>query len=246
MKIAFLVPAYNVRPWSADFVRRFNRSAAALRETYGAAAVVVFVDDGSEAEGTRLDDHLTTLATIDAAVIGARHGVNRGQGAALQTALDIARSATVTADIYVTFDSDGQHDAADVERLVKKLLDDRLNIVFGNRFAGDPQALARIPRGRRWLLRLAVAFENVVTGIKCGDAHNGLRCFDRQTAALINLKHDRMAHATEIKLIVAKHALRYGEIPVTIAYSVDRLRVGQHNVEAARILVDLVQGWWLQ
>ena len=60
------------------------------------------------------------------------HLVNRGQGAALQTGNEFALNNG--AEIIVHFDADGQHRAEDIEMVIKPLLENEADIVFGSRF----------------------------------------------------------------------------------------------------------------
>ncbi len=245
-RIAFLIPAFHVHPWLPTFVERLNSAFDRLRDEAGLEPVLVFVDDGSSRTGTTLDCHLSPLKGLSAEVACTRHPINRGQGAAIQTALEIARSSRVNASYFATFDSDGQHDPQDVVTMVSELRQRSLNIVFGNRFEAARSGGTGIPVLRWLLLRLASAFERTVTGLRLTDAHNGLRVFDRAAADKIELYQDRMAHATEFKAIVSRHSLRYGEVPVTITYSEESLSSGQRNSDALRVLVELLRGWWFR
>ena len=56
-------------------------------------------------------------------------------------------------------------------------------------------------------------------GIRLTDVHNGLRVLSRHAAETIELRADKMEHASEILEQIAKHRLRYVEIPVTIRYT---------------------------
>jgi len=85
---------------------------------------VVIVDDGSH------DNTYSEAQATDAIV--ARHLINRGQGAALQTGMDIALSRN--ADVIVHFDSDGQHPPHQVKDLIAPVLADEADIVVGSRF----------------------------------------------------------------------------------------------------------------
>ncbi|HTL12691.1 MAG TPA: glycosyltransferase family 2 protein [Bdellovibrionota bacterium] len=244
--LALLVPAYNLQPWDRDFVERLGKAFSSLETDWRLKPALIFVDDGSSSPGTELPHHFARLAELGVQVVATRHEVNRGQGAALQTALEIARSPRVNADFFVTFDADGQHDPDDIGRLYEKLVTQRLNIVFGNRFEAVAAGGTGIPASRRGLLFLATAFERALTGLDLGDAHNGLRLFDRTAAGRIELTQDRMAHATEFKTLVRRNGLKYGEAPVRIRYSEESLQGGQRNSEALRILVDLLRGWWIR
>jgi glycosyltransferase involved in cell wall biosynthesis len=243
-RIALLVPAYEVRPWSPEFRVRLARAFAALRAQYDAQIWLVFVDDGSFEPGTHLRNHAKALAEIGCAVVRTRHCFNRGQGAALQTALELARSPAIDADLFVTMDADGQHDPADLVEMVRPLVQERANITFGNRFTGDLRTTG-IPFMRLGLLKLAAVFEFLVSGVRLADAHNGFRAFDRAAADLIELKQDRMAHATEFKQLVALRNLRFAEVPVRITYDAETIRAGQGNLNAINILRELTRGWWL-
>ena len=87
---------------------------------------VVCVDDGSR------DDTATSRCGAGAHVV--RHPVNLGQGAAIQTGVEYARSRPGAA-VFVTFDADGQHRVKDVVRMIDRLCAEDLDIVVGTRFA---------------------------------------------------------------------------------------------------------------
>ena len=73
---------------------------------------VVCVDDGSR------DDTADIALRAGAHVI--RHPVNLGQGAAIQTGVEYARSRPGAA-VFVTFDADGQHRVKDVVTMIDRL-----------------------------------------------------------------------------------------------------------------------------
>jgi glycosyltransferase involved in cell wall biosynthesis len=186
---------------------------------------VVVVDDGSA------DD---TAAQASAASIVIRHPVNLGQGAALQTGIDCALQNG--ADVIVTFDADGQHRAADIERLVIDLREARADFALGSRFLGRTIAL---PPARRLLLRAATVFTQLTTGLRLTDTHNGLRAMTRRGAGRIRLRQNRMAHASEILAQIAASGLPYVEVPVRIEYTAYSLAKGQRLGDALAILLDL-------
>jgi polyprenyl-phospho-N-acetylgalactosaminyl synthase len=244
-RIAVLVPAFNVSPWPVPMLERVAAGFSALGDRFDARVWLVIVDDGSRVAGTELDAHRDRLAALGCPVVRARHCLNRGQGAALQTALALARSPAVDAEFFVTMDADGQHDAGDLPRLLEPVIEQGFNIAFGNRFADGSSTASTLPRLRRAILRGAAVFERAISGLRLDDAHNGLRAFDRTTADAIELRQDRMAHATEFKQIVARRRLRYAEVPVRITYTEETLRGGQGNLNAINVLRELTRGWWL-
>jgi glycosyltransferase involved in cell wall biosynthesis len=187
---------------------------------------VVVVDDGSG------DDTAEIARGAGAAVI--RHPFNLGQGAALQTGIDFALAQGANA--VVTFDADGQHRVADVDRLVDALVEEKADFALGSRFLGHA---GRPPLTRLLLLRLATAFTRLTTGLRLTDTHNGLRAMTRRGAATLRLRQNRMAHASELLAQIADSGLHYVERPVTIDYTSYSMAKGQKASDAVLILVDL-------
>ena len=211
-----VVPVYNEAPVIADVVRD-------VRATF---PNVVCVDDGSKdrsAEQIRLSGaHLV------------RHPVNLGQGAALQTGIDYARSQP-GAQYFVTFDADGQHQVKDVERMVERLRHEPLDIVLGTRFHGDTD---HIPFLKRFVLKTVVLLSPALRKLKLTDAHNGLRAFNRTVAEGMNITLNGMGHASQIVERIAHEDWRVAEEPVTILYTEYSMAKGQSLINGVNILFD--------
>jgi glycosyltransferase involved in cell wall biosynthesis len=186
---------------------------------------IVVVDDGSS-------DATAEAASGGHAVI--RHPLNLGQGAALQTGIDYALAQG--ADVIVTFDADGQHRAADIERLVRALDAARADFALGSRFLGRSIGL---PLPRSLVLKAATYFTRATTGLRLSDTHNGLRAMTRRGASMIHLRQNRMAHASEILGQIAASGLSYVEVAVSIEYNAYSLAKGQKLGDALMILLDL-------
>lgn len=187
---------------------------------------IVVVDDGSaDATGA-------IAAQAGASVI--THPINLGQGAALQTGIQLALRQG--AEVVVTFDADGQHRAADIAALVDALTRHGADFALGSRFLGHA---LNMPPSRRALLKAATWFTRATTGLRITDAHNGLRAFTRRGAEHIHLRQNRMAHASELLHQIATSGLAYVEVPVTIHYNAYSLAKGQSLFDALLIVLDL-------
>jgi glycosyltransferase involved in cell wall biosynthesis len=187
---------------------------------------VVVVDDGSRDSTRQIAERVAT------AVVS--HPVNLGQGAALATGIAFALSRG--ADYLVTFDSDGQHRVSDIARLIAALKTSGVDYALGSRFLSRKQ---RMPLLRRMLLRAATLFTALTTGLRLTDTHNGLRAMTRRGAAALELRQNRMAHASEILSEIARSGFAYVEVPVTIDYTEYSLAKGQRASDALTILLDL-------
>lgn len=189
---------------------------------------VVCVDDGSgdgSAERAR-----------EAGAVVVQHSVNLGQGAALQTGIAWVLAAT-DAEYLVTFDADGQHQVADAAEMVRQAGREGLAMVFGSRFLDARTSTGRL---RRVVLKLAAWVTNRSTGLRLSDAHNGLRVIRRDAAAQLDLRQDRMAHATEIVAQLGRTGLPWGEHPVHVLYTDYSRAKGQSLLNSVNILVDLI------
>jgi len=207
---------------------------------YNEASVIarVVADVRRRGFSTVLVDDASTDATAEVAeragAVIVRHPVNLGQGAALQTGIEFALYKG--SDVIVTFDGDGQHRAADIAGLVDALEQHGVDYVLGSRFLGGA---VNLPTARRLLLKAATRFTRIISGLSLTDTHNGLRAMTRRGASAIRLRHNRMAHASEILSQIAASGLKYVEVPVTIEYSAYSLAKGQKLGDALSILVDL-------
>ena len=190
---------------------------------------VVVVDDDSNDE--------TGNCIKDLSIHYLKHEVNLGQGAALQTGIDYALRQGGAA-VFATFDGDGQHLAEDLVEMVKIVREDTADIVLGSRFL--PTASSNASITRKMAIHLARVVNFLFTGIWLTEAHNGLRVFNRKTAAALHLQENKMAHATEILFRVKQYKLRFREAPVHIVYTDYSRKKGQPLSGGIKIFFDLV------
>lgn len=190
---------------------------------------VVVVDDCS------IDSTAPRARGAGARVV--EHPINLGQGAALQTGLIFALQRG--ADSIVTFDADLQHRPQDVQVLLAALIKTKADFALGSRFLGEA---INIGVTRKLLLKLAVVFTRVMTGLKLTDAHNGLRAMTRRGAMALCIRQNRMAHASEILQQIAKSGFRYVEVPVTVEYTSYSAAKGQRLNNSVNIVLELITG----
>lgn len=188
---------------------------------------VIVVDDAS-------GDETGAVAKAAGAKV-VRHPFNLGQGAALQTGFEYAIAQG--AEFLVTFDADGQHHIEDVPVMLEALQATESDIALGSRFLGETIGMSFV---RGLLLRTATLFTIATTGLRLTDCHNGLRVMTAEAAGKMNLRQNRMAHASEILANIQSLKLRYTEVPVTISYSDYSKEKGQTMGDALVIFRDLI------
>ena len=189
---------------------------------------VVCVDDGSE-------DNTGAIALRAGAHV-VRHPVNLGQGAAIQTGVEYARRQP-GAEMFVTFDADGQHRVKDVLRMIDRLVAGDADIVIGTRFA-DSGVRSEVPVLKRLVLRTAVWLSPRSRRLNLTDAHNGLRVFNRKVADGLDITMNGMGHASEIIAMIDENHWRVTEEPVEVLYTEYSKSKGQPLLNGVNIVFD--------
>jgi glycosyltransferase involved in cell wall biosynthesis len=211
-----VVPAFNEAGVIGDVI-------TALRSVF---TNVVCVDDGS-ADGTgdialRAGAHLVS------------HPVNLGQGAAIQTGVEYARSQPGSR-VFATFDADGQHRVEDLVTMIDRLRRDDVDIVIGTRFGAG---VSRPPLLKRVVLQTAVRLSRRGRTLGLTDSNNGLRVFNKTVADGLDITMSGMSHATEFIMLIAENHWRVAEQPVEVLYTDYSQSKGQPLLNGVNIIVD--------
>lgn len=212
-----IVPAFNEATVIGEVV-------AELRTVFDH---VVCVDDGS-ADGTG------EIARQAGAFL-VRHPINLGQGAAIQTGVEYARKQN-GANVFVTFDADGQHRVKDVVRMIDRLNQGDVDIVIGTRFG--QQVANRPPFVKRMVLQTAARLSRRGRRLGLTDTNNGLRVFNKTVADGMNITMSGMSHATEIVMMIAENHWRVAEVPVEVLYTEYSKSKGQPLLNGVNIIFD--------
>jgi len=195
-KIAILVPAYNEAENVGYVLDRMPSEAC------GMPTEVLVVDDGSR-------DGTADVAAEHGAIV-ARHVINRGGGAALRTGYRLMVESG--AEVVVTLDADGQHLPAEMERLVKPVLDGEVDVAHGSRVLGqaDRNTLSR---------ELGIVFFNrlvsFITRTKVSDCSNGYRAVRTTVLPQLVLRQEQF-HTSEFMIEAIKRGVPAKEVPVTV------------------------------
>ncbi|MBI2551082.1 glycosyltransferase family 2 protein, partial [Candidatus Uhrbacteria bacterium] len=194
MHIIALIPAYNEEKTVAD----------AVRAAVPFVDVVMVIDDGS-ADQTAARAHEAGARVI-------RHGVNRGLGAALGTGFAAAR--LLHADVAVTLDADGQHDAKEIPRFIKAVQEGG-DLVIGNRM----EAREGMPMSRQFAQLMGNLLTFFLFHVWVSDSQSGYRALSRHALGKMNIRTNRMEVSSEIVAEAKWHKLKIVEIPIKPIYT---------------------------
>ncbi|MBS8122234.1 hypothetical protein VAMP_211n1, partial [Candidatus Vampirococcus lugosii] len=77
-------------------------------------------------------------------------------------------------------------------------------------------------------------------GVWISDPHNGYRVINIQALKKIKITSDGMTYASEILDSIRINKFEYKEIPVNINYTDYSIKKGQKNLNAFKILIELI------
>jgi hypothetical protein len=119
----------------------------------------------------------------------------------------------------VIIDSDGQHDAAEIPKLLTPL-NNGSDLVIGSRFCeGNGQD---IPAYRKVGMKVLDVATNVAGGVSVTDSQSGFRAYGQRAIERIYIKDSDMSAGSEILLQAKDHDLRIKEVPIHCSYNVER------------------------
>jgi len=200
MKLSIVIPIYNE---AATILELLNLVAAV---NVGMDKELVLVDDCSQ-DGTR--DVLRKVATDHPEWRVLFHEVNRGKGAALRTGF-----AAATGDFVLIQDADLEYDPREYPILLRPLLENRADVVFGSRFqGGGPHRVCFFWHylGNKFLTTLS----NMTTNLNLTDMEVCYKVFRREVIQKLTLREDRFGFEVEITAKVARAKCRIYEVPIS-------------------------------
>jgi len=166
---------------------------------------VVVIDDGST------DQTAAAAAAAGAFVVSLPF--NLGIGAAVQTGFKFALERGYA--LAVRLDGDGQHDPAELPKLLAVIDRDEADVVVGSRFAGEEGA-HRSSRARRLGIVFFAKLVSLLTRQHVTDTTSGFQALNRRGVAVFAADYPHDYPEVEATVMVHKHRLRLVEVPVTM------------------------------
>lgn len=197
-KISIVIPVYNEINTIDKILEKVEKASFC-----GLEKEIILVDDMSQ-DGTR--EHLKTL---EGRYNIYYHDKNKGKGAAIRTAM-----SHISGDIMVIQDADLEYDPEDYQELIKLIIEDKADVVYGSRLTG-----AKPSRSFMFthLLgnKLLTFTTNILYGATLTDMETCYKAFRASFLKDIQIKSDRFDFEPEITAKMLKKKARLYELPIS-------------------------------
>jgi glycosyltransferase involved in cell wall biosynthesis len=215
------VPVSGDRPRIAVLVPCFNEEAAIPRVVTGFRSALpeaaIYVYDNNSTDRT------AEVARAAGAVV--RRETRQGKGHVVRRMF-----ADIEADIFVLVDGDATYDAASARKLIRRLSENRFDMVVAARIEREEAAYRT---GHRLGNRLLSAFVDIVFNATFSDILSGYRVFSRRFVKSFpvlsrgfEIEIELSVHALELELPVAEVATPYYARPLGSASKLSTWRDG--------------------
>ncbi|MFZ1626773.1 MAG: glycosyltransferase family 2 protein [Candidatus Moraniibacteriota bacterium] len=229
MRLIINIPAYNEESVIGNTIRNMPRSYRGIDEVF-----IQVVDDGSS-------DRTADVAKEAGADFVLKHGINRRLGVMFATASEGALREG--ADIMVNIDADGQFDTKEIQKLIDPVLENRADMVVGDRFSES--SAKNIPWMKDFFNRLGASLVGSFLNVKTTDLTCGFRAHSRETLLRLN-NPTGFTYTQETIIDAIGKNLRVLWVPVQVTYFADRKSKIVKSVysfvnNSARIIVKAVR-----
>jgi glycosyltransferase involved in cell wall biosynthesis len=198
-EIAAIIPAYNEEVSIGSMVLHAKKYAGRI----------IVVDDGSS-------DSTAEVAEMAGAEVVC-HPRNMGKGAALRTGFKTALQNDTK--IIITMDADGQHNPAEIPKLLEPIRSGEADMVNGSRYVGGNGR--NTPAYRRIGQTVLDRATNLNSGIKITDSQSGFRAFAAHTLPYFRFKQNGFSIESEMLADAANAKLKVKEVEIGVRYDVD-------------------------
>lgn len=202
VKIVIVMPAYN--------------AAKTIKETYEEIPQkfkknIILVDDGST-DGTVLIAKKLGIKVFT-------HTQNLGYGGNQKTCY--YEALKLDPDVVVMLHPDYQYDAKLIEELVRPILDDRFDFMFGSRIQNRKVALlGGMPRLKYYVNRLVCLLENILLDVNFTEHFSGFRAYSIKLLKKVPFQRfsNDFVFDQQMAISALSFGFRTGEIPIPTRY----------------------------
>lgn len=198
-KILVIVPAYNEEESLGTVIEGIRQDAPFTD--------IVVVNDGSVDSTSRIANEKADFV-LDLPY-------NLGIGGAMQTGYKFA--SQMDYDIAVQVDADGQHNASEIDSLIKPIIADEADVVVGSRYIEYIEDKRYKAPFLRWLgITIFSGVISFITRQKITDPTSGFRAINKRVIKFFADEYPQDYPEPEAIILLHRVGFRIKEIPITM------------------------------
>ena len=198
MKLIIKIPCYNEEKTLPITINSLPKTIEGIDEIE-----VLIIDDGSTDNTVKVAKELG---------IKHIHSLNKNYGLARAFFVGLNKAIELGADIIINTDADNQYCAEDISKLVKPILENRADMVIGERPISDIKHFSFV---KKCLQKLGSKVMSIISGVQINDAPSGFRAFSRRTALNINV-FDNYTYTLETIIQANAKGLVIENVPIRV------------------------------
>ncbi len=197
-KISLVIPIYNEEAHLHSFFQRIDSLSLPIPKE------LIFIDDCSKDNSLALLENYKFLSEHKIL----KQEVNQGKGAALRRGI-----LEATGTIVCIQDADFEYDMDEIQFLIKPILDQKAEVVYGSRFRKE---VKQVHRTFHYMInRILTLISNLLSGMYVTDMETCYKLFRSDIIQNINLESNRFGFEPEVTAKIARLKIRVQEYPIS-------------------------------
>lgn len=198
MLLSIIVPVFNEEPHLEKFIDILVNTHFSINRE------IIFINDCSSDSSLKIMEELQKLHHFKLI-----NNCNRkGKGAAVVKGIEVALG-----DIIIIQDADFEYDMNDIEKLIKPILENKADVVYGSRFK---KSSLQVHRTYHYFINKFLTFlSNIMSGIYLTDMETCYKAFRSNLIKSMDLKSQKFGIEIELTAYIAKTTCKIQELPIS-------------------------------